>query len=78
MFFKIYMSCKAFRFSSVSKTASLCPRAAHLDLAVCQLTFSLYKWKLTEDTNDFVPERNRGENVSSLTIWFQLKVNPNI
>ena len=49
-------SFNAISFSSVSRTASLCPRASHLDLAVCQSTSSLDKIKVTSDTTDSVPK----------------------
>ena len=52
-------SCKAINFSSVSTTASFCPRASHLDLAVSQLTSSLYRVKKTVEPTSSVPAEER-------------------
>ena len=56
-------ACSFVRFSSVSRTASLCPRASHLDLAVVQLTFTSCRVKLTDDSAVKYTAKNREENI---------------
>ena len=51
--------CRILRFSTVSRTASLCPTASHLDLAIVQLTSSLYKVKMTVDSAWCMPETEK-------------------
>ena len=48
-------SCKVFIYSSVSRTANLCPRASHLDLAVVQFTFSWCRVNSTVDSVKSTP-----------------------
>ena len=67
-------SSSAVSFSCVSRTASLCPRASHLDFAVIQVTLSSCRVKMTTKSTDSVPETYLGERSQMHKIQVQKDV----
>ena len=61
-------SCSVASLSGVSRTASLYPRASHLDLAVFQFTFSSCRVKLITKTADSAPETQTGNVTNTKSV----------